>query len=57
MTQERMNTIFETELGQQVNELYVTFDEQIFIRYSEALNYLSENGYPPENNIEIWFPE
>lgn len=57
MTQERMNAIFETDLGQQLNELYVTFDDHIFIRYSEAVDHLSENGYPPENNIKLWFPD
>jgi hypothetical protein len=55
MTQERINKLFETDLGQQLNELYVTFDDQVFIRYRDAESYLNEHGYVAEGNIELWY--
>jgi len=33
MTQEKANKIFATELGQQLDVIYVTSDDQAFIRY------------------------
>ncbi len=37
MTQEKANEIFETELGQQHLSFYATSDDQVFIRYNEAV--------------------
>lgn len=37
MTQEKANKIFATELGQQLNVIYVTSDDQAFIRYEDAV--------------------
>jgi len=39
MTQEKANKIFETELGQQLNVIYVTSDDRAFIRYEEAFEH------------------
>ena len=37
MTQEKANKIFETELGQQLDVIYVTSDDKPFIRFEEAV--------------------
>jgi hypothetical protein len=62
MTQEKANKIFETELGQQLSVIYVTSDDQAFIRREEAL--LHTNGLlnaDPENFVDTtiteWYPE
>ena len=62
MTQEKANKIFETELGQQLNVIYVTSDDQPFIRYEEALLYTNELlNADPENFVDTtiteWYPE
>jgi hypothetical protein len=57
MTQERINKVFETDLGQQCNELFVTFDDQIYIRYDDAVEYLTHFSYKIEDNIETWYRE
>lgn len=36
MTQEQANKIFDTDLGQQLDVIYVTSDNQPFIRLEEA---------------------
>jgi hypothetical protein len=62
MTQEKANKIFATELGQQLNVIYVTSDDQPFIRHEEAVlhtnNLLNAN---PENFVDTsiteWYPE
>jgi hypothetical protein len=36
-TQEEANKIFDTDLGQQLDVIYVTSDNRVFIRYEEAL--------------------
>lgn len=36
MTQEKVNKIFDTELGQQLLSIYCTSDDRTFIRYKEA---------------------
>ena len=60
MTQEEVNKIFETELGQQLNEIFVTFDDKPFIRRGEAENYchdiLEEGDNPSNFNITTWYP-
>ena len=62
MTQEKTNKIFETELGQQLNVIYVTSDDQQFIRYEEALLHTNELlNADPENFVDTsiteWYPE
>lgn len=60
MTQEKANKIFETELGQQLNVIYVTSDDQPFIRYEEALYHIKEMekiGVNIDNLITDWYPE
>lgn len=58
MTQERVNKIFETELGQQLDVIYVTSDDRAFIRYEEAVshaNYLLNSD--PENIVDTSITE
>lgn len=43
MTREQVNKIFETELGQQLLSVFVTPDDNVFIRQSEAISYCKEN--------------
>lgn len=61
MTQEKINKIFETELGQQLNEIFVTSDDNCFIRREEAENYchniLEEGDDITKFNITVWYPE
>ena len=60
MTQERANEIFATELGQQLDVIYVTSDGNPFIRYAEALEYAATrkvNDQLFDCRIEEWFPE
>lgn len=39
MTQEIINKYFESELGQQCNELWTTSDDKIFVRWEEAAQH------------------
>jgi len=52
--------IFSTELGQQLNEIFVTSDDTPFIRREEAENYcrdiLEEGNNPTKYNIITWHP-
>jgi hypothetical protein len=62
MTQEKANKIFATELGQQLNVIYVTSDDQSFIRYEEAVLHTNEllNADPKnfvDTSITEWYPE
>jgi len=62
MTQEKANKIFETELGQQLSVIYVTSDDQAFIRREEALLHTNELlNADPENFVDTtiteWYPE
>ena len=59
MTQEQADEIFATELGQQLNVIYVTSDDQAFIRYKEALFHTNNllNGDPEkfvDTSITEW---
>jgi hypothetical protein len=61
MTQEKANKIFKTELGQQLNVIYVTSDDRIFIRYEEAAFHANEllNANPEnfvDTSITEWYP-
>ena len=62
MTQEKANKIFSTDLGQQLNVIYVTSDDKPFIRYEEAVFYTNELlNAEPENFVDTsiteWYPE
>lgn len=62
MTQERMNKVFETGLGEQCNSLFTTSDDKILIRFEEALLHtqgkLDKNTKPlVDKTIIEWFPE
>jgi predicted peroxiredoxin len=61
MTQEKANKIFETELGQQLNEIFVTSDGTTFVRRGEAESYchdiLEEGDDATKYNITVWYSE
>lgn len=62
MTQEKANKIFATELGQQLDVIYVTSDDQSFISYEEAVLHTNELlNADPENFVDTsiteWYPE
>jgi len=63
MTQEKANEIFETELGQQLLSFYATSDDQVFIRYNEAVAYTNDmiNAVGGQEFVDTtiteWFPE
>ena len=63
MTQEKANEIFETELGQQLLSFFSTSDDQVFIRYEEAvahtndmINAVGDTEFV-DTKITEWFPE
>lgn len=60
MTQEKADKIFTTELGQQLNVIYVTSDDTPFIRMSEAEDYchdiLEEGEDATKYSINEWYP-
>ncbi len=62
MTQEKANQIFATELGQQLNVIYVTSDDKSFIRHEEAVIHTNEmlNADPEtfvDTTITEWYPD
>jgi len=63
MTQEKANEIFETELGQQLLSFYATSDDQVFIRYNEAVSHTNDmiNAVGGQEFVDTtiteWFPE
>ncbi len=62
MTQEKANRIFETDLGVQLNVIYSTSDDRVFIRYEEALLHTNEllNSDPEkfvDTTITEWYNE
>lgn len=56
MTQEKANKIFETDLGQQLLEIFSTSDDKVFIRRSEAIQHIKDSSLKDEE-ILMWFPE
>jgi hypothetical protein len=58
MTQEKANEIFKTEIGIQLDVIYVTSDDKVFIRYNEALLHTINllNG-DPENFVDTTITE
>ena len=61
MTQEKANEIFDTEIGQQLLEIYVTPNDIPFIRLEEAYQYckygLKLGDDPSKYGIEVFYPE
>jgi hypothetical protein len=62
MTQEQVDKIFATSIGQQLNVIYVTSDDKAFIRHQEAVLHTNEmlNANPTEfvdTTITEWYPE
>ena len=63
MTQEKASKIFESELGQQLDVIYVTSDDRVFVRYEEALKHSNgelDPAFPnplSDKKIEEWYPE
>ena len=53
MTQEEADKVFETDLGRQLEVIYVTSDNQPFIRYEEAASHASELL---NTEITEWYP-
>lgn len=54
MTQERIDTYFNSSLGQQCEELFSTSDDRVFIRIEEAR---SHTGELTDKTIITWYPE
>lgn len=46
MTQEQANKIFDTDLGQQLDVIYVTSDDKPFIRLEEAQKHVMGIIFP-----------
>ncbi len=63
MTQERANKIFKTSLGQQLNEIFSTSDDRVFMRYEEeAVKHVNGELDPDtlpleDKTILTWYPE
>jgi hypothetical protein len=62
MTQEKANEIFNTDLGRQLNEIYVTSDDRAFVRNEEAEKHANGELDPDTNplvdkTITDWYPE
>lgn len=58
MTQEKVNRIFETELGKQLDVIYVTSDDHAFIRYEEAALHTNNLlNADPENFVDTLITE
>ena len=62
MTQKRINKYFIADLGKQLDTLYSTSDDRVFIRYEEAKLHtegkLDPNTLPLEDEKIIqWFEE
>jgi hypothetical protein len=58
MNQEKANEIFKTDIGIQLEVIYVTSDDKVFIRQSEALLHTNDmlNG-DPENFVDTTITE
>tara|TARA_R100000995_G_scaffold66643_1_gene35390 strand:+ start:2480 stop:2698 length:219 start_codon:yes stop_codon:yes gene_type:complete len=63
MTQEKANEVFETGLGQQFSSFYATSDDQVFIRYNEAVAHTNDmiNAVGGQEYVDTeiteWFPK
>lgn len=54
ITQEYMDRVFKSELGQQCIELFTTPDDKVFIRYYEAFKHCEDNDLDVEK-ILVWY--
>ena len=60
MTQELINKYFNSNIGRQVNCLYTTSNNKVFLRLEEANRWANgEDGSEPlkDTNIMVWYPE
>lgn len=62
MTQQRINSYFDTSIGRQCPALFSTSDDRVFIRYDEAERHtqglLDPGTYPlSDRAITTWYPE
>jgi hypothetical protein len=62
MTQDKANKIFETQIGEQLEMIYVTSDDKAFVRHGEAIMHTNDmlNGDPEKSvdtTVETWFRE
>ncbi len=60
MTQEQANKLFNSPLGQQLDVIYSTSDDRVFIRYEEAISHtqgMLDGGSKPLENTEVlpWY--
>lgn len=58
MTQEQADKVFQSDLGCQLDVIYVTSDDKAFIRYEEALKHTKgelDNTLPLTDNSIIEF--
>ena len=51
MTQEKADEIFSTSIGRQLDAIYVTSDDLVFIRYEEAVDNAA-----PDGKVSEWLP-
>ncbi len=61
MTQEKADKIFATVLGQQLDVIYVIYDDRAFIRHEEAVQYLNKlTNTDSESIMDLsiteWYP-
>ena len=52
---EKIDKYFESELGQQCNELFSTSDDRVFIRYEEAVMHANGELDPDTKPLEDKF--
>lgn len=62
MTREKINKCFESALGQQLDSLFATLDDAVFIRHEEAVQHSIKNipvslAFGPSLGIHEWFRE
>ncbi len=56
MTQNLIDKVFSTELGQQCSFLFSTSDNSVFIRKEEAENYAHDILEESVPEVEVWYP-
>lgn len=62
MTQDKINKIFQSDLGQQCMSLYTTSDDRVFIRPEEAKKHANGELDPDtkplaDKTVTEWFDE
>jgi hypothetical protein len=59
MTQEQLNNVFKSDLGQQLDSFFtVSYPEgfQVFIRIEEAIDFVTQHNLP-EDSIDEYYAE